>query len=687
MSFVRVPGRAWIILLGVVALALPAAPAWAHRDGCHRWHSCPSDTGSYICGDLGHDSECPGGGADYSAPDFTAPSLVFSSQPAAVRGRVVLQVKAERRSRIRVLESGRLVASARATGDVQRVSFDALDGSHTYDVQAVDAADNTTRLDAVTVTVDGTAPRRPTLKLTPPTGLLAHTSAALTGEAAAKYTLTFTGAGKRITTRGVLDGSGQALARALVPNGSFAAAVTLSDAGQNTSPAATGPVTVRLPAPTLTLERSSAANSSATVIDITGPATGAGTLTLQADGPAPVTLPFRLDETGHGTASTTLADGLWSASALVTDFQKRPARGSLTGLTVDTVAPVLDVTIDSQAAENRHATATFDVEDGATVTVTGLPDGEKSFTTAGPARLDEQVDDGAYNLTFTAADLAGNETIVQRRVKVSHPLTLGEALTALAVLALLGAGVFFLTRLLWRRRFDLQARRIAGRLTREHARALAAHQAAVQAHASAIQAHRSAHVSWTAEGERLRHAAQEARTFHGVGHARPVPDRDRPGEIVYSHLGRAGLVEMRRPHGVDTPTVVESGEMWVTNCRVLYVGSKKREWSFDKLISSTDVGSDVTMMLVSNRKTASGIFYAGPQRDEIRRRLHLAIASSHGARDRVIAEADRQVTAHAGAEPRPPVPPPPAPPAPVLPTAAQLREAQTARKAAAQPAV
>ncbi|MFZ0628423.1 MAG: hypothetical protein WAM16_03895 [Nitrososphaeraceae archaeon] len=24
-----------------------------------RWHSCPSDTGSYVCGDLGVDTYCP----------------------------------------------------------------------------------------------------------------------------------------------------------------------------------------------------------------------------------------------------------------------------------------------------------------------------------------------------------------------------------------------------------------------------------------------------------------------------------------------------------------------------------------------------------------------------------------------------------------------------------------------------
>jgi hypothetical protein len=40
---------------------IPFAPAaQAHRDGCHRWHSCPSDTGSYECGDLGYTSGCDG---------------------------------------------------------------------------------------------------------------------------------------------------------------------------------------------------------------------------------------------------------------------------------------------------------------------------------------------------------------------------------------------------------------------------------------------------------------------------------------------------------------------------------------------------------------------------------------------------------------------------------------------------
>ena len=45
--------------LSAVSAATPGV-AQAHQDGCHRWHSCPSDSGSYICGDLGYTSGCPG---------------------------------------------------------------------------------------------------------------------------------------------------------------------------------------------------------------------------------------------------------------------------------------------------------------------------------------------------------------------------------------------------------------------------------------------------------------------------------------------------------------------------------------------------------------------------------------------------------------------------------------------------
>jgi hypothetical protein len=40
-------------------LGLLVGLAQAHQDPCHRRHACPSDQGTYGCGDLGHCEQCP----------------------------------------------------------------------------------------------------------------------------------------------------------------------------------------------------------------------------------------------------------------------------------------------------------------------------------------------------------------------------------------------------------------------------------------------------------------------------------------------------------------------------------------------------------------------------------------------------------------------------------------------------
>ncbi len=47
------------LLVVLILCIFPVSLVDAHRSGCHRWHSCPSDSGSYICGDTGHCSGCP----------------------------------------------------------------------------------------------------------------------------------------------------------------------------------------------------------------------------------------------------------------------------------------------------------------------------------------------------------------------------------------------------------------------------------------------------------------------------------------------------------------------------------------------------------------------------------------------------------------------------------------------------
>ncbi|MFQ5656129.1 MAG: hypothetical protein ACE5G5_01140, partial [Candidatus Methylomirabilales bacterium] len=46
------------LLAGILSL-LPIGVSLPHSSGCHRWHSCPSDRGTYVCGDLGYCSGCP----------------------------------------------------------------------------------------------------------------------------------------------------------------------------------------------------------------------------------------------------------------------------------------------------------------------------------------------------------------------------------------------------------------------------------------------------------------------------------------------------------------------------------------------------------------------------------------------------------------------------------------------------
>jgi micrococcal nuclease len=47
-----------LIIIFNVFLSMVPLEGESHRSGCHRWHSCPSHTDSYECGDLGHDDYC-----------------------------------------------------------------------------------------------------------------------------------------------------------------------------------------------------------------------------------------------------------------------------------------------------------------------------------------------------------------------------------------------------------------------------------------------------------------------------------------------------------------------------------------------------------------------------------------------------------------------------------------------------
>jgi hypothetical protein len=52
-------GRWGLIIVIVLSLVGWSLVSDAHRDPCHQRHACPSDHGTYVCGDLGRCDQCP----------------------------------------------------------------------------------------------------------------------------------------------------------------------------------------------------------------------------------------------------------------------------------------------------------------------------------------------------------------------------------------------------------------------------------------------------------------------------------------------------------------------------------------------------------------------------------------------------------------------------------------------------
>lgn len=685
--------RALALAVATTAVFGPlAAPAAAHRDGCHRWHSCPSDTGSYVCGDLGYYSECPGGAPGDEpttvAPivtDYTAPDEPVTGTPAvAAGGAVALPVTAERGSTIRVSLDGRVLASVRATGSAQRVSFRAAHGARTYSVTATDGAGNASYETEVELDVDAAAPAPASVRYDAPGRAGGATVVVVRGEPGSRYTLRVrsrAGELRAFSRDGTLDSLGAASEPLLLPNGAYSVTVALRDAAGNSARAATVPLRVAIARPSLTLRVTSPANATAVVVDVTGPALGTGTLTFTSPGAAAVKAAFTLDGLGHALVTTTLPDGTWRADAAVADFQRRSAATRLADVRIDTVAPTVTATYERRAARHGEIALNVVVEDGATATVHGLP-GDTPTLAGGTHPLRLPAKDGTYAVRVEALDAAGNSTVTDLRVRVSHPMTAAELAAGLFGLALLGFGLFALwwkrehvARAVWALR--AAARRRA--LRAEHRRALAAHSGAVVAHQAARRAYDAAHEAWRGAAASLQRNADEAATFDGG----PLPDdvRAKPGERAFAFVEMGSLVENRRPNGYDVPTVVERGSVLVTDRRVVFTGAKRREWLYDQLTDVTHLTNGGTMMRVTNRQNPSGVAFGTDPRGRFR--LDLALSVARGDRAAFAAAHAGGLASHLASEPRPPAPLPPAPVPPPMPTAAELRAAHAARRAPA----
>jgi hypothetical protein len=102
--------RGTIFVVAGLWVLLSFSFAQAHLSGCHRWHSCPSDTGSYVCGDRGYDTYCPKprgpGLRQVQPPRMPAARPVSPAPPAALPAPAPDQRRKTRTAQLLLAELG-----------------------------------------------------------------------------------------------------------------------------------------------------------------------------------------------------------------------------------------------------------------------------------------------------------------------------------------------------------------------------------------------------------------------------------------------------------------------------------------------------------------------------------------------------------------------------------------------------
>lgn len=671
-----------LLMAGTLPVAIAPAPAQAHRDGCHAAHSCPSDTGSYVCGDTGNFSECPARLPVTPPPppvDSTPPRQPQSQRPlTGARGLVELRLSAESGAAL-VVRSGEevVVASATAIGTFQTVSFVATTGRHVYIVTATDSAGNSSQAAKVIVSSDATPPSVDRLTIVKGTPTDARSGIDAVVETGSRFTLRVDG--KEVAQGVSRDGRINYLGE--LGNGSHDVALDLRDrVGNQLLVKRSFPVNIRALAPKL--ERRSDANEALQVFVLYGTPGAKAKVTVPGVAPQRLTL-----RDGFEQISFAVPDGDYSGALLkLVDRFGRSGRSMVESFTVDTRAPLLTAAV--VAARVADGQMAFDIssEPGTQVawTVLDEADGEvdtgdytvalSSTTSNGEDAGDESVrfnvGEGAYEVQIIATDASGNTTATALAVAVpAAPLT-PAGITVKVVSWSLPILLLLLTGwLAWRKRArlriwlsDRRAQAVRRALIIQHAAAVKAHQVRVSRYESSVEKFHQEEQRWIAREAALKALRELARTERGL-----VPDESRHlklrrGERVYTSVD-GSLIDTRTHQGVSNLVEIEAGRVTVTSTRVVFTGSKNREWAFEKLLHAEHSGKDVTVMTVSNRKNASGVRYADAERTRLF--IDVAHADIIGGRAQVVAACTAQLAAHEWDRPQPPEHPgpPPNPPA------------------------
>lgn len=653
------------------AFTVAIAPAQAHRDGCHAAHSCPSDTGSYVCGDTGNFSECP---VAYKPPaplvksDVTPPPKPTVRKPSVAAGGVVrIPVSAERGSRIEVTTGPSVVATVTATGAAQMITVRTGSGRHSYRVSAIDSAGNRSKVHTLRVTADATPPRVRSATFASGSTEDSRTHVEVTTDPDTFYRLLVDG---EVVKRGTtLDG--RVVVNRPLANGEHTVALILRDEIGNER-SVTRSVVVNVASLDVTASHASSPREAVQSFYVYGTPGAKAKVTV----PTAAAKTARLAASGSAYVSFSLQDGFYGAPKVVmTDPVGRRGRSTIPAFVVDTVAPSLVARVLADRAAEGVLGFVINGEAGSEIgwTITddtGAETESGTFTADGANEtLQFDLPEGNFDVEVVASDEYGNTTTEQMAADLApNPMTRGEFVTALALLLLGIAVILSSAWWVWKNRSRLERWRVslvAGVATwmekRRYDRAVSAHAAKVAHYREALARHQDAERAWALRGKKLSSLLESVRTDVGRGDAETSLKMKR-GERVFCTVPGA-LVEMRSNQGVLDPTVVGRGEVVVTSLRVAFLGPKKREWAYDKLEAVRHEGTDRTMMVVSSRKTESGVKYSSPE--STRAYIDVAIGDARGSRQAIIDEVELRLRSHQSSRPMPPQPPGPPPATPV----------------------
>lgn len=613
-----------------------------------------------------------------AAPVLTTTATAAEQPPAplvglvqtAPGGVVRVPVEAAAGTTIEVRAGRRLATSAYAPGGVQWLSFQAPTGTRRYRVTATDLTGATSDPVALTVTADATPPAVRRLRVHAATPADSRTRVRLSTDRGTSYTLTVDGlpVAARTTRGGSID---EAMA---LPDGTHRLALRLVDEAGNER-LVTRAFEVAVPALDVSATAQSGPTDRAQVFGVLASPGAVATVKVQGSDPERVRL-----TAGAGRATFDLADGRYPAPRVrVVDAAGRRGTTRLEPFVVDTTPPRLVVdSVESEPTWSARVTAepgsrvAWQVSDGA-----GDVLAHGGFTTDGtrePVAAD--LDEGSYRVRVTAEDAVGNTTSRTLKATVKPVgLTTGDVVAAggsvlvlafvLGLLSLLASAHRQRSAARRERQSALAAAREEARrreeAARRHAAEVAAHQARLVDYEAALLVHDQQVAAWEQRRAHLADLVERARLDRGIRPSAFSAVKLRAWEQVYCTVP-GSMVEVRVRQGANHLSVVDDGDVTVTSERVVFNGTRRREWPLGRLEAMEHVGTDRTMMKVSTRKTWSGVTYGDP--GHTRLCIALAAADQSGSRDDVVAVAERDLAAHDDRRPVPPGHPGPPPAAP-----------------------